>query len=223
MRWASSTCGTPRVCELEQHHPLVQDAVVLDVVEEGRRHRVEGVRQEHTRPGDPQRWVVDQPVEIASQLDAILARLPGKDRAAASPGREHREGAGTDHQRQPAPAHDLGQVGGEECELDGRGTRPLRRSIIQSGFRHTTRNEHEGQQRVGRKRPGDGEPVGRRELGGDSRNTRTSAMHVGRQTPVDERQVNLPLGLASEVCSTERRGGNRRAGSPGWSSRRRRK
>ena len=166
----------------------MQDLVVLDVVQEGRRHDIGVAGHVHRRATDPDQRRVELGDEGRNGRLAAVELVP--QHAPAAPPGDHQVGEGRRHrEREPAAGGDLERVGGEVAEIDqqeeaedqrcGRAPQPQRPGSDQAG-----------QHGVDRHGAGDRDAVGGGEVarGAEAEHQQQHARH---QEPVDARDVDL--------------------------------
>ena len=175
----------------EDDHVLVQDLVVFDVRAQRQRGCGLAAVEEHSGPGHPGQPRLDgmDLVDERPKRPLVKLALAGDQCAALLPGGEDREHRDGDDQRKPGAMDELGQVGGEEEQVNrqergrGRHDHPQWLAPVLTG-------DIEEQQRGDGDRAGHchAERVGQRVCGLERDDEREDRDH---QRPVDPRDVDL--------------------------------
>ena len=103
----------------EEHHLLVQDFVMDQVVDQGRRGAVGGAVHEHGRSRDADRRLGGEVGEQHLERHRLLEHALGEDLAPALPGGHQQVDADRHRQRHPAAVLDLERVGDQERDVHG--------------------------------------------------------------------------------------------------------
>ena len=170
---------------------LVQDVVVLDVRAQGERGG--GLAPVQEDPGA--RRPVQRRHAVVQLLDGVVQRplveraLLGDQHPALLPGGQDGEHRDADDQRKPRPVRQLGEVGGEEQQVNREQDGSAREDEPER-FLPLLVHDVEEQQRGDRDRAGDGHAVGVRERGRAAEREHERE-HGDEQRPVDPRDVDL--------------------------------
>ena len=102
----------------QQHHLLVQHLVVLQLMEQRRRRSFRILSHEDCRSADTHRRVEPQAREELIEPHPHLGELAHAPARAESPRRHHAEDRQRGDHREPPAVEDLGEIGGEERDVD---------------------------------------------------------------------------------------------------------
>ena len=93
--------------EREQHHSIVENLVVLQVVQKRVGDAAFGAGEKHGGPGNPHRWALGHAGDEEIDRHRFLHEALEQDRASALPRREQRERRDADRDRKPATLRNL--------------------------------------------------------------------------------------------------------------------
>ena len=181
----------------------MQHLVVLQIVQQGIRHGARIGSQKHRRAFHACRRAHEHRLQEAPQVDGILAQLLAKQAPPLLPGQHQHEDGRTNRQREPAPLHELQQIGSPEREIHheeeagGQHTQPQR---VLPAMADDIEGQDGRDQHIGANR----DPVGRRQVAGRlEHHHRQDDGH--EQAPVHKRHVDLARRLHIGMANLQAR------------------